>query len=134
MMMEIAGIRSEISKHVEAFAHGVHFEITFYPLEVLYGIHFQFDNHELNQRLWKMLRTEHAFDRQNRGFSEDDTIPKKPPWLLATKRVELTGDYWTDAPAIITHGRHFVELVGHWYDVVYSKEMLLAFLHEIGAS
>ena len=106
----------------------IHFELTSYPSEIIYGIHFEFDNRELNETLTKRISDEHALSMQSVDIKVNNIIPKKPEWIFLTRTVELAGDVDSDFATVLTHARHFVELVGHYYDILYSKQIVDAYL------
>lgn len=116
---------------INHYCEKVHFELTSYPSEIIYGLHFELDDFETNRVLCERLKDELALTRQTCEICEDNTIPKKPNWFFVTRTVELEGDIDNDFPKVLTHGRHFVEFVCHSYDIVYGKTMVKFFLDQI---
>lgn len=116
---------------LENYCEKVHFEFTTYPGEIIYGIHFEFDDFEINRTLCERIKEDLAISRQSCEFREDNTIPKKPNWIFVTRTVKLIGDIDDDFPKVLTHGRHFVEFVCHSYDIVYGEAMVKFFLHQL---
>ena len=112
------------------YCEKVHYELTTYPGEIIYGIHFEFDDFEINRTIYERLKEELALHRQSCVFQEDNIIPKKPNWIFVTRTVELAGDIDDDFPKVLTHGRHFVEFVCHSYSIVYGEAMVKFFLHQ----
>lgn len=106
----------------------VHFELTNYPGEMIYGVHFEFADPDLNLQLCQALREQLNLDQQSREFKIDCTIPKRPGWIFLTRTIDLPADPEAGFALNLTHSRHFVELVGHAYDVLYGEPMLEAFL------
>lgn len=116
---------------VEEYCSKVHFEITSYPAELLYGLHFELDSLELNSKLCTCARDLLGVERQYSCLTIDTSVPKKPHWIFLTVKAEMKGDFQSDTPRIVTHGRHFVEFVGHSYEVIYGKEMIDQYLVSI---
>lgn len=114
---------------IKDYCDKVHFEFTSYPCEIIYGIHFEFYNRELNETLAARVRDELALGKQSVEIKADNIIPKKPNWIFLTRTVELVGDVDSDFATVLTHGRHFVELVGHYYDIIYSEQTMDIYLH-----
>ncbi|UCG64851.1 MAG: hypothetical protein JSW12_19955 [Deltaproteobacteria bacterium] len=114
--------------HIRQYCENVHFELTIYPSEVLYGIHFEFFDSSLNFALYEKLTEILSISKQFGDFGIDQNTPKKPSWLFFTRNIKITGDPDKDLPEVMTHSRHFVELVGHTYDLVYGCEMILYYL------
>ncbi len=114
------------------FCSEVHFEFTFYPTKVIYGVHFESASHAVNTAMFSEIRTALALDEES-GFVVDHRIPKKPPWIFFIRTVEISGDFEKDMPAIMTHARHFVELIGHGYAIVYSDAMAERFASVLNA-
>lgn len=109
---------------VEEYCKKVHFEITCYPSEIIYGIHIEFEDYDTSKEIYSELVNLLSLNRQSKGFTIDDTIPKKPGWIFITKTISLEGEEEKDFSKILTHARHFVELVGHSYDFLYSKKLI----------
>lgn len=123
-IIELFNFNKESSSLVEEYCKKVHFEITCYPSEIIYGIHIEFDDYETSQKIYAGLEQLLNLNRQSKGFIIDDTIPKKPGWVFITKTIMLVGDEDKDFSKTLTHARHFVELVGHIYDYLYSKKLI----------
>lgn len=123
-IMELYGYKNEVTKFIEEYCKKVHFELTCYPIEIIYGIHIEFDNYELSKSIYEKLESNLLLSRQSKDFKIDDIIPKKPGWVFITKTIELEGDEDKDFPKVLTHTRHFVELVGHCYDFLYEKNLV----------
>jgi hypothetical protein len=104
----------------------VHFEFTFYPRKLIYGIHFEFSSKDLNEQYCIYIQDFLGFNDKS-SFHVDHEIPKKPGWVFLINNVELSGKLESDMPTILTHARHFVELVGHNYEFLYSREAVLHF-------
>ena len=104
------------------FCSEVHFEFTFYPTKLIYGIHFESPSRAVNEAMFSEIRTALGIDEES-GFVVDHQIPKKPAWIFFIRTVEISGDFGKDMPAVMTHARHFVELIGHSYAIVYSDAM-----------
>jgi len=119
------------SEAITQYCEKVHFELTSYPSEIIYGLHFEFGDFETNRVLCERLKDVLALNRQTCEICEDNIIPKKPDWFFVTRTVELEGDIDNDFPKVLTHGRHFVEFVCHSYDIVYGKTMVKFFLDQI---
>ena len=116
---------------IEQYCQKVHFELTTYPNEIIYGIHFEFSDYNINYSLCKRLKRELALDRQSSDIHEDNLIPKKPDWIFLTRTINFDGDINDNFPKVLTHGRHFVEFVCHNFDIVYGKVMVSFFLKQI---
>lgn len=43
-------------------------------------------------------------------------------------KVELLDDFERDPPKIITHARHFVEIVAHTHNYLYGRKMIMHYL------
>jgi len=113
---------------VAQYCSKVHFELTNYPGEMIYGVHFEFDDGELNRTLCDALKEQLKLDRQCVEFGIDRSIPKRPDWLFLTRTIPLPGGPEASFATNLTHSRHFVELVGHAYEVLYGQAMLELFL------
>jgi len=113
---------------VANYCRKVHFELTNYPNELIYGVHFEFDDGELNRTLCDALKEQLKLDRQSAEFGIDRSIPKRPNWIFLTRTIPLPGGPEASFATNLTHSRHFVELVGHSYEVLYGKAMLELFL------
>ncbi|MHC4123098.1 MAG: hypothetical protein ACYSSI_05935 [Planctomycetota bacterium] len=118
----------EYKENIEVYCNMVHFEITNYPTELFYGIHFEFNSTELNQALCEAAKEMLAIERQYPILLADIELPKRPSWIFLTRRVLLEDDFHRELPKIATHSRHFVELVGHTFELIYSKEMIGKYL------
>lgn len=114
---------------VEKYCKDVHFELTCYPTEIMYGIHIEFDDYELSQEIYRELEKSLALTRQSKDFIIDDMVPKKPGWIFITKTIMLEGDEDKDFPKILTEARHFVELVGHSYVYLYDKKLIDIYIY-----
>ena len=101
----------------------VHFELTFYPTKLIYGLHFEFPDPSVNRYLAELLREKLDMGEES-GFKIDRLVPKKPGWVFLIRTASLTGSFEADFPKVMTHARHFVELVGHTYELVYSRAVL----------
>ncbi len=123
-IIEFFSYNNETSQFVEEFCRNVHFEMTCYPSEIIYGIHIECDNYKLSQTIFGGIEEILNLSRQSKEFVIDNIIPKKPGWIFITKTISLEGDEDRDFPIILTHARHFVELVGHNYDLIYSKKLI----------
>lgn len=121
----------EFKSIIKEYCEKVHFEFTSYPCEIIYGIHFEFDNRELNENLAHKVNDILELSKQCAEIKEDNVIPKKSGWLFLTQTVKLAGDVDSDFATVLTHGRHFVELVCHCYDTLYGKQMIEIFLNII---
>ena len=110
----------------QRYCSEVHFEFTFYPTKVIYGIHFESASRAVNETMCAEIRSALAIDEES-GFVVDRQIPKKPPWVFFIRTIEISGDFGKDMPAVMTHARHFVELIGHGYTIVYSDAMVERF-------
>ncbi len=108
------------------FCSEIHFEFTFYPTMIIYGIHFESPSRDANESMLAAVRTALALGDAS-GFTVDHQVPQKAPWVFFIRTVEVSGDFERDMPKVTTHARHFVELIGHGYDVLYSIEMLERF-------
>lgn len=118
--------------NLKQYSEVVHFEITRYPSELLYGIHFEIDDYRISKKLCERLSELMNLERQSADFMIDINTPKKPGWIFLTRKIKLSGDIDKDIAKVMTHARHFVELVCHSYDVVYSKQMIDLYIQEIG--
>jgi hypothetical protein len=107
---------------VHRYCSEIHFEFTFYPTKLVYGIHFESPSREINETMLDKIRKVLALDDES-GFAIDHQVPKKPAWLFFIRTVAISGDFERDLPQIMTHARHFVELVGHSYTFVYNRPM-----------
>lgn len=123
-VIELYSYKDEFSVAAEEYCKNVHFEITCYPTEIIYGIHIEFDDYGLNQKIHTNIEQILQLNRQSREFIIDNIIPKKPDWIFITKTIPLEGNEDKDFPKVLTHTRHFVELVGHSYDLLYSKQLI----------
>jgi len=115
---------------IEEYCSKVHFEITSYPSELMYGLHFELDSLELNKKLCTFAVDVLGIKRQYSCLTIDTSVPKKPHWIFLTVKFEMEGEFQTEAPRMVTHGRHFVEFVGHNYEVVYGKQMIDKYIKE----
>lgn len=115
-------------EQVAAYCSQIHFELTNYPGEMIYGVHFEFDCAELNRRLCQSLRERLRLDVQSREFAIDQSVPKRPEWIFLTRTVALPSGNEAGFATNLTHARHFVELVGHAYETVYGEAMIASFL------
>ena len=127
-LCQYCGWPEKFNSLIKNYCDKIHFELTSYPSEIIYGIHFEFDNRELNETLTKRISDEHALSMQSVDIKVNNIIPKKPEWIFLTRTVELAGDVDSDFATVLTHARHFVELVGHYYDILYSKQIVDAYL------
>ena len=123
-VVELYSYKNKLSIAAEEYCKNVHFEITCYPTEIIYGIHIEFDDYDLNHKIYTNIEQLLKLNRQSKEFIIDNTIPKKPDWIFITKTILLEGNEDKDFPKILTHARHFVELVGHNYDLLYSKKLI----------
>ncbi len=123
-LMKLYNYPSKVKEVVQIYSKQVHFEITRYPSELLYGIHIEIDDYETSQKLGQALSDLLNLGKQTQDLQVNNTLPKNPGWVFITRAVELSGDIDKDTPKVMTHARHFVELVCHNYDYVYSKEMI----------
>jgi len=130
-IIDYYGFPSEFSSIIEDYCNKVHFEFTSYPCEIIYGIHLEFDNRELNENLAQEVNDILELSKQSAEIKEDNIIPKKPGWIFLTNTVKLAGDVDSDFATVLTYGRHFVELVCHCYDILYGKQMVDIFLRVI---
>lgn len=105
------------------YASQAHFELTFYPTKLIYGLHFESSDPDVNEGMAEWLRDRVGLS-EGSGFEFDRLIPKKPGWVFLIRTVPLTGKFEKDFAEIMTHARHFVELVGHTYEIVYSPTSL----------
>lgn len=101
----------------------VHFELTFYPTKLIYGLHFESPVASVNRELADRLRDELGLG-DGSGFEVDRVVPKRPEWIFLIRTVPLSGNFEADFPEVMTHARHFVELVGHMYRLVYARPTL----------
>jgi|GEM_PF-5120132 len=113
---------------VMEYCRSVHFELTNYPAEMLYGIHFEFDRADLNQQLCQALRGLLQLEAQSRDFAIDHSVPKRAEWIFLTRTICFPEGQDAGFATNLTHVRHFVELVGHAYETVYGEAMLSIFL------
>lgn len=123
-IMDQSGLPQEAQGDIQKYCEAVHFELTNYPAELLYGVHFEFPSTEVNRQLSERAKEILAIETQYPALVPDKSVPKKPGWIFLCIRVELSGDFEKDLPNIATHARHFVELVGHMYDLLYCKRMV----------
>ena len=122
-------INSQYYESIHSYCNKVHFELTKYPAEILYGIHFELDkSYEFNKHLADHLRGLLGFEKQYTGISVDDYVPKKPNWIFLTKKVDFQVNMETDFLWARTHLRHFVELVCHYYEFLYGRDMIEFYL------
>jgi hypothetical protein len=115
-------LRLEDRAAAQRYCSEVHFEFTFYPTKVIYGIHFESPSLTVNETMCAEIRAALAIHEES-GFVIDHQIPKKPDWIFFIRTVEISGDFGKDMPSVMTHARHFVELIGHGYAIVYSDAM-----------
>lgn len=115
----IHGIEPDVA---DEFCRMVHFEFTFYPTKLIYGIHFESPFAAVNEAMCKEVEQRLMIDKDT-GFVRDREIPKKPGWIFLIRTVEVKGGLEASQPAIMTHARHFVELIGHSYKFLYSNEV-----------
>lgn len=115
----------------ERFCTEVHFEFTFYPTKVIYGIHFESPSRDVNESMLAEVRGALLLDEKS-GFAVDHQIPKKPAWIFFIRTVEIPGQFEHAKPTIMTHARHFAELVFHSHSIVYSDAMAERF-HALSA-
>jgi hypothetical protein len=106
----------------ERFCKEVHFEFTFYPTKLIYGIHFESPRRDVNESMLAEVRGALLLDEES-GFAVDHQIPKKPAWIFFIRTVEIPGQFEDAKPTIMTHARHFAELVFHSHNIVYSDAM-----------
>lgn len=106
------------------FCDAVHYELTHYPTELIYGIHFEFDVKKNNSSVCKKFMDLVDIADTYPCLSIDKETPKKPGWIFLIRRIELSGDIEKDLSLIETHARHFVELVCHTFPALYSTETL----------
>ncbi len=111
------------------FCNKVHYELTHYPTELVYGIHFEFDKKTENSIIFDKFKDMIDFIDTCSFLSMDKEIPKKPGWIFLVRKVELSGDFDKDIPIIATHARHFVELVCHTFPVLYCSDILNAYIN-----
>lgn len=124
------------SSIAEQYCEQIHFEFTFYPTKIIYGIHFESPWPSVNEAMFQCIRSELQLD-DDTGFIRDREIPKKPGWIFLIRTVQAAEALESDHAVIMTHARHFVELVGHSYNIIYSNEMAEQFasvLSEINAT
>jgi hypothetical protein len=131
-IMKIFGYPEELRDAVRVYSECVHFELTRYPAELLYGIHFEIDDYDISQKLCAALSDLLNLERQSVDFKADIITPKKPGWIFLTRTVDLTGNVDKDFAKAMTHARHFVELVCHSYDSLYSKRLIDLYLQLVG--
>ncbi len=67
-LTEYFGYPEQYIKLIEAYCKKVHFEFTSYERKIIYGIHFEFYDRELNERLYERLNDELALSRQSVEF------------------------------------------------------------------
>jgi hypothetical protein len=115
---------------VDEFRRDVHFELTVYPTKVIYGIHFESSVPSVNRAVCEAVREALRLGDES-GFVLDIAIPKRPEWLFLVRTIELSGDPEADLPRITTHARHFVELVGHGYELVFCPEIFRVFREQV---
>lgn len=106
------------------YFENVHYELTHYPTKLIYGIHFEFNDVAINSKICEKFVSMINFQNMYSFLTIDREIPKKPGWIFLIKEIELSGDFEKDAPLILTHARHFVELVCHTFTVLYCPELL----------
>lgn len=111
-------------KEIKAFCENIHYELTHYPTELIYGIHFEFDNKKINSLICKKFMEIINIRETLPSFTIDKEIPKKRGWIFLIKKIELSGDLDKDIAVIATHARHFVELVCHTFQLLYCLGML----------
>jgi hypothetical protein len=109
------------------FCEKIHYELTHYPTELIYGIHFEFDNTAINSLLYKKFANMIDIKEVYPFLSVDKEIPKRPGWIFLIRKVDLSGDFDKDIALIATHIRHFVELVCHTFSTVYCSDIINAF-------
>lgn len=129
-VMAVYGYGSELRPMIDQYCRQVHFELTNYPTEMIYGIHFELGIRSLNEKLCNFLLDHFGFRQQMKAFAIDEEIPKRPPWAFLTRTVELDADTEAGFAQNLTHARHFVELVGHGYEFLYSRGMIDLYLAE----
>lgn len=117
----------DIHSDIKEYCEQIHFEFTLYSTEILYGIHIELDNYDLSYRVYEKLNEVFAFEKQCVGFKIDNITPKIPSWVFLVKLVEFENDIESNFPQVLTNARHFVELVGHAYDIIYSEDMVKEF-------
>lgn len=132
-LMTIYHFPDQAAAAVKAYSESVHFELTRYPAELLYGIHFEIDDYAVSQELSQAVARLLNLPQQCDDIKPDTKTPKKPGWVFLTRSVELSGDIDKDYAQVMTHARHFVELVCHSYDSLYSKPMLELYLELMAA-
>jgi hypothetical protein len=110
------------SSIAEQYCEQIHFEFTFYPTKIIYGIHFESLWPSVNEAMFQLIRDELQMN-DDTGFIRDREIPKKPGWIFLIRTVQAAEALESDHALIMTHARHFVELVGHSYGFIYSNEM-----------
>ncbi|MRR55828.1 MAG: hypothetical protein EG822_15205 [Deltaproteobacteria bacterium] len=118
----------QLYEKISIYCSKVHFELTNYPSEMIYGVHFELNNRQLNEKLCNYLFNKYGFDQQIKTFEIDIEIPKRPEWIFLTRTVKFNGNSEESFYCNLTHARHFVELVGHTYEFLYSKEMIDLYL------
>ena len=126
-------ISNEKLRHLQAKAFScemkeicekVHYELTLYPVKLIYGIHFEFDDITLNSILYKKFIDTIDIQKICSDFIVDKEIPKQAGWIFLIRKVELSGDLDKDIPIIATHARHFVELVCHTLKILYGPNIV----------
>ena len=110
------------SSIAEQYCEQIHYEFTFYPTKIIYGIHFESPWPSVNEAMFQCIRSELQMN-DDTGFIRDQEIPKKPGWIFLIRTVQAAEALESDHAIIMTHARHFVELVGHTYGLVYNNEM-----------
>lgn len=110
------------------FCRNVHYELTHYPAELMYGIHFEFDEKKINSLMCKKLMDIINVQESFPFLQIDRETPKRPGWIFLIRRIDLTGDFDKDISLLSTHAWHFVELVCHTFPLIYCSEMMDAFL------
>lgn len=104
----------------DTYRRDVHFELTLYPCHVIYGLHFELKDGKANRWLCERARDVLELSPASEtGFAVDRKTPKQPGWCHLVRDVELTGDPGKDSPTILTHARHFAELVLHAHEALY---------------
>lgn len=115
-------IRTVDAAIASKFCEEVHFEFTFYPTKVIYGIHCESPSEKVNSVMCDRVRSCLRLDDKT-GFVRDAEIPKKPGWVFLIRSVAVSEGLESDLPETMTHARHYVELVGHSYALLYSEDM-----------
>jgi hypothetical protein len=117
----------------DEFCRMVHFEFTFYPTKLIYGIHFESPSGSVNEAVCKEVERRLMIDEET-GFVRDREIPKRPGWIFLIRTVEVKGGLEASQPAIMTHARHFVELIGHGYKFLYCNEVAAKYAGTLAAA